>query len=124
MATLFYRTSLLKLEKKIFVKNHSQPRLSPLILLTEKRKEAPWNFQLEGRSVLEDGELKPRLGMIMENFINGMRLLANGAVSSNDATKRINFMGFLAEFGTHYQKQTRLGANMIYEKRFSTRSKR
>jgi len=61
--------------------------------------------------------------VFMENFINGMRLLANGAVSSNDATKRNNFMGFLAEFGTHYQKQTRLGAKMIYEKRFSTRSK-
>jgi len=71
--------------------------------------------------IVEIGEyIKP---VFTENFINGMRSLANGAVSSNSQTKRHNFLRFIENFGTHYQKQTRLGAKMIYEKRFKTRSK-
>jgi len=56
--------------------------------------------------------------VFMENFIEGMRMLANGAVLK----KKEYFERFLANFGTHYQKQTRLGAKMIYEKRFKSRS--
>jgi len=61
--------------------------------------------------------------VFMVNFINGMRSLANGALSSNPHTKKNNFLRFVENFGTHYQKQTRLGAKMIYEKRFTERSK-
>jgi len=61
--------------------------------------------------------------VFMENFINGMGVLANGALSFDPIKKKKNFLLFLANFGTHYQKQTRLGAKMIYEKRFTKRSK-
>jgi len=61
--------------------------------------------------------------VFMENFVNGMGVLANGAVSSDPQKKKEYFQRFLVNFGTHYQKQTRLGAKLIYEKRYKSRSK-
>ena len=55
------------------------------------------------------------------NFIGGLVRL-NKTQSDNDKLKQ-EYIKFVKEFGTHYMKQTSMGAELIYERMFTSNSK-
>ena len=58
-----------------------------------------------------------------EDFIDGLKFL-EAAASSSDTTHREGAVArFVREFGTHYSKRTELGAELVYERRFDSKSK-
>ena len=56
-----------------------------------------------------------------EDFINGLKDLNIASVSVDTATRDKAVARFIREFGTHYNKNTQLGAELIYERRFDSK---
>ena len=57
------------------------------------------------------------------NFIRGLEALDRSLQTSNTTYQEKKAIKFIRSFGTHYNIETDFGASMIYERRFSSRSK-
>ena len=57
------------------------------------------------------------------NFIYGLQKLEKSLTTSNTTLQEKEAIKFIRTFGTHYNIETDFGASMIYERRFSSRSK-
>ena len=56
------------------------------------------------------------------DFIAHLKNLHQASKSDNDQMKDDAVRAFIFEFGTHYSKTTNLGAQLIYERRFNSKS--
>ena len=57
-----------------------------------------------------------------ENFINHLIAMDEASVSDDTTLQRTAVKSFINEFGTHFMKKTKLGAQLTYERRFQTKS--
>ena len=60
--------------------------------------------------------------MFTRNFIRGLELM-NRSLSESEIRQENIVKRFIQEFGTHYMTKVDFGAEMIYEQRFTSRSK-
>ena len=56
------------------------------------------------------------------NFVNHLMILDEASASDDTALQRSSVKNFINEFGTHFMKTTKLGAQLTYERRFETKS--
>ena len=57
------------------------------------------------------------------DFIHHLEDMDEAARSTDEEKKKEAISNFVKEFGTHYSKDTRLGAELIYERRFENKGK-
>ena len=56
------------------------------------------------------------------DFINGLKNLEASTALSNTTKREGAVARFVREFGTHYSRRTELGAELVYERRFDSKS--
>ena len=57
-----------------------------------------------------------------EDFINHLKVLDSAAATENIASQKDAMRAFINEFGTHFMRTTKLGAQIIYERRYEKKS--
>ena len=58
-----------------------------------------------------------------QDFIASLKMMDAACKSNDDAKRKAAVRAFIFEFGTHYAKTTNMGAQLIYERRFSSKAK-
>ena len=61
--------------------------------------------------------------LFTNDFINALNMLHHASLSEHNGTREAAFVDFVSEFGTHYMKKTTMGAELIYERRFTNIAK-
>ena len=56
------------------------------------------------------------------DFIASLEMMDAASKSNDDAMRKAAVRDFIFEFGTHYAKTTNMGAQLIYERRFSSKA--
>ena len=57
-----------------------------------------------------------------QNFINNLKIMDDAAATNNIASQNSAVKSFINEFGTHFMRTTKLGAQLVYERRYETKS--
>ena len=57
-----------------------------------------------------------------QNFINHLMIMDEASASDDTTLKRNAVKNFINEFGTHFMKTTKLGAQLTFERRFESKS--